>query len=386
MLIVLPPDRPASGLAPLLSSWRAAFPGQVWLALRRGLASPPNDAREERAVRAARSAAVPLVATNAVLMHRADRRPVADVLACLRTGRRIDEMGLDLLKNAERRLKSPAEMARLFRDRPEALEATLDIAGRIDFSLDQLRLDYPDEAGPDGRPAMVRLEQAVREGARERYPSGVPAPVQAQLERELAIIARLGYAPYFLTVYDLVRFARSSGILAQGRGSAANSAVCYVLGVTAVDPARSDLLFERFVSEERGEPPDIDVDFEHERREEVIQHVYERWGRHRAALTATVIHFRARLALREAGKALGLSEEVTSVLAAHARGEVPDDETVRALGLDPGAPRLRHALAVARALVGFPRHLSQHPGGSSSGRDGSTRWSRSGRPRCPIAP
>ena len=364
VLIVLPPDRPAPELAPLLSSWRAAFRGQVWLALRRGLASPPNDAREERAVRAARSAGVPLVATNAVLMHQAERRPVADVLACLRTGRGIDEMGLDLLKNAERRLKSPVEMARLFRDRPETVEATLDIAGRIGFSLDQLRLDYPDEAGPDGRPAMARLERAVREGARERYPSGVPAPVESQLERELAIIARLGYAPYFLTVYDLVRFARSQGILAQGRGSAANSAVCYVLGITAVDPARSDLLFERFVSEERGEPPDIDVDFEHERREEVIQHVYERWGRHRAALTATVIHFRARLALREAGKALGLSEEVTSVLAARGGGgEIPDDEAVRALGLDPGAPRLRHALAVARTLVGFPRHLSQHPGG-----------------------
>ena len=363
VLIVLPPDRPAPGLAPLLSSWRAAFPGQVWLALRRRLASPPNDAREEQAVRAARSAGVPLVATNAVLMHRAERRPVADVLACLRTGRRIDEMGLDLLKNAERRLKSPAEMVRLFRDRPEAVEATLDIAGRIGFSLDQLRLDYPDEVGPDGLPAMVRLEQAVREGASERYPSGVPAPVESQLERELAIIARLGYAPYFLTVYDLVRFARSQQILAQGRGSAANSAVCYVLGITAVDPARSDLLFERFVSEERGEPPDIDVDFEHERREEVIQHVYERWGRHRAALTATVIHFRARLALREAGKALGLSEEVTSVLAAHSGGEIPGDEEVRALGLDPEAPRLRHALTVARALVGFPRHLSQHPGG-----------------------
>ncbi len=363
VLIVLPPDRPAPDLAPLLSSWRTAFPGQVWLALRRWLAAPPNDAREEQAVLAARSAGVPLVATNAVLMHRADRHPVADVLACLRAGRRIDEMGLDLLKNAERRLKSPTEMARLFRDRPEAVEATLDIAGRIDFSLDELRLDYPDEAGPDGRPAMARLEQAVREGAGERYPFGVPASVESRIERELAIIARLGYAPYFLTVYDLVRFARSQEILAQGRGSAANSAVCYVLGITAVDPDRNDLLFERFVSEERGEPPDIDVDFEHERREEVIQHVYERWGRHRAALTATVIHFRARLALREAGKALGLSDEVTSVLAAHARGEVPDEETVRALGLDPRAPRLRHALAVARTLVGFPRHLSQHPGG-----------------------
>ena len=363
VLIVLPPDRTAPGLVPLLSAWRAAFPGQVWLALRRGLAAPPNDAREEQVIHAARAAGVPLVATNAVLMHRADRRPVADVLACLRTGRRIDEMGLDLLKNAERRLKSPVEMVRLFRDRPEAVEATLDIAGRIGFSLDQLRLDYPDEIGPGGRPAMVRLEQAVREGAGERYRFGVPAPVESQLKRELAIIARLGYAPYFLTVYDLVRFARSQGILAQGRGSAANSAVCYVLGITAVDPARSDLLFERFVSEERGEPPDIDVDFEHERREEVIQHVYERWGRHRAALTATVIHFRARLALREAGKALGLSEEVTSVLAAQCGGEVPDEETVRALGLDPGAPRLRHALAVARTLVGFPRHLSQHPGG-----------------------
>ena len=362
-LIVLPPDRPAAGLPSFLASWRAAFPGRVWLALRRLLAAPPNDAREEWAVRAARAAGVPLVATNAVLMHRPGRRPVADVLTCLRAGRRIDEMGLGLLKNAERRLKSPEEMARLFRDRPEAVEATLEIAGRIGFSLDQLRLDYPDERGPDGRPAFARLERAVREGAAARYGARVPAPVRDRIEHELGIIARLGYAPYFLTVYDLVRFARSRGILAQGRGSAANSAVCYVLGITEVDPARSDLLFERFVSEERGEPPDIDVDFEHERREEVIQHVYERWGRHRAALTATVIHFRARLALREAGKALGLSEEVTSALAAHARGEAPDDETVRSLGLDPRAPRLRRALAVARTLVGFPRHLSQHPGG-----------------------
>ena len=363
VLIVVPPERLGSDFSPVLSSWRAAFPGQVWLALRRLLAAPSNDAHEEWAASVARAAGVPLVATNAVLMHRPDRRPVADVLSCLRTGRCIDEMGLDLLKNAERRLKSPAEMARLFRDRPEAIEATLDIAGRIGFSLDQLSLDYPDEVGPGGRPAMVRLEQAVREGADERYGSRVPTPVQARIERELAIIDRLGYAPYFLTVYDLVRFARSRGILAQGRGSAANSAVCYMLGITAVDPDRNDLLFERFVSEERGEPPDIDVDFEHERREEVIQHVYDRWGRHRAALTATVIHFRARLALREAGKALGLSEEVTSVLAAHARGEVPEDEAVRALGLDPRAPRLRHALTVARTLIGFPRHLSQHPGG-----------------------
>lgn len=362
-LIVLPPDRPAAGLPSLLASWRAAFPGQVWLALRRLLAEPVNGACEEWAASAARAAGVPLVATNAVLMHRPDRRPVADVLACLRTGRRIDEMGLGLLKNAERRLKSPEEMVRLFRDRPEAVEATLEIAGRIGFSLDQLRLDYPDESGPGGVPALARLERAVREGVAERYGARAPAPVRTRIEHELAIIARLGYAPYFLTVYDLVRFARSRGILAQGRGSAANSAVCYVLRITEVDPARSDLLFERFVSEERGEPPDIDVDFEHERREEVIRHVYERWGRHRAALTAAVIHFRARLALREAGKALGLSGEVTSVLAAHARGEVPDDGTVRTLGLDPRAPRLRHALAVARTLVGFPRHLSQHPGG-----------------------
>ena len=362
-LIVLPPDRPAPDLVRVLASWRAAFPGQVWLALRRLLTSPPNDTREAWLADAARTAGTPLVATNAVLMHHPARRPVADVLACLRTGRRIDEMGLDLLKNAERRLKSPAEMARLFRDRPEAVEATTDVAARIGFSLGQLRLDYPDEAGSDGRPAQERLERAVREGAKERYRGGVPARVRDQLERELAIVRRLGYAAYFLTVYDLVRFAKSRGILAQGRGSAANSAVCYVLGITAVDPAHGDLLFERFVSEERGEPPDIDVDFEHERREEVIEHVYERWGRRRAALTATVIHFRARLALREAGKALGLSGEVTSVLAANARGGVPEDAEVRALGLDPRAPRLRQALAAARTLIGFPRHLSQHPGG-----------------------
>jgi error-prone DNA polymerase len=237
------------------------------------------------------------------------RKALLDVVTCIREGCTIDEAGFRLAANAERHLKSPREMAHLFRGHPQALARTLEIVARCTFSLDELSYEYPDEVTEEGRTPQQELAHLTWRGAGERYPGGLPGGVKATIEHELALIDELGYAPYFLTVADLVRFARSRGILCQGRGSAANSAVCYCLGITAVDPARLDLLFERFVSAERGEPPDIDVDFEHERREEVIQYIYEKYGRDRAGLTATVICYRGRGAIREVGKALGLSED-----------------------------------------------------------------------------
>ncbi|TVR08051.1 MAG: error-prone DNA polymerase, partial [Salinarimonadaceae bacterium] len=258
------------------------------------------------------------------------------------------------------------EMARLFRDAPDAIAQTRDLLARIDFSLDQLRYDYPEEPVPPGREANEWLAETARRCAAMRYPQGAPEKVAAQIEAELALIRKLDYARYFLTILDIVRFAESRGILCQGRGSAANSAVCYVLGITAVDPAENDLLFARFISQERREPPDIDVDFEHERREEVIQHIYEKYGRHRAGIAATVISYRPRSAMREVGKALGLSEDVTARLASTQWGswgrDIRDGHIAQA-GLDPHNPVLRRALDIARRLLGFPRHLSQHVGG-----------------------
>ncbi len=307
-----------------------------------------------------------LVATNDVCMHGPERKVLLDVVTCIREGCTIDQAGFRLAANAERHLKSPEAMAHLFRDYPEALVRTCEIAARCAFSLDELRYEYPDEITGEGRTPQEELARLTRRGARERYPGGVPAGVEATLAHELALIDELGYAPYFLTVTDLVRFARSRDILCQGRGSAANSAVCYCLGITAVDPARLDLLFERFVSTERGEPPDIDVDFEHARREEIIQYIYEKYGRDRAGLTATVICYRGRSAIREVGKALGLSDDRVAALAGALWGwsrEGLDEATVRELGLDPSDRRLELALDLARALIGFPRHLSQHVGG-----------------------
>ncbi|MEX2648087.1 MAG: error-prone DNA polymerase, partial [Alphaproteobacteria bacterium] len=279
----------------------------------------------------------------------------------------IETAGLRLHANAERHLKAPAEMARLFADHPDAIAATTEIAERQHFSLDELAYEYPDEAAPAGFSPDRYLRALALRGAAERYGGAVPERVRAILEHELALIARLGYAPYFLTVYDIVRFARERGILCQGRGSAANSAVCYCLGITAVDPDKFDLLFERFVSAERDEPPDIDVDFEHERREEVIQHVYAKYGRERAGLAATVISYRSRSAIRDVGKAMGLSEDSVAALAAAASGrwygEPFDAADIRLAGLDPADPHLRRTIALARELIGFPRHLSQHVGG-----------------------
>ena len=304
----------------------------------------------------------PLVATNDVHAHTPSRRPLQDVLTCIREHCTLEEAGWRLFANAERHLKPADEMARLFAGHEDALRRTVEIAEACDFNLDELRYEYPDT----GRSPDVELAELTWRGAAERYPGGVPEKVRALLEHELALIAELAYAPYFLTVHDIVRFARGQGILCQGRGSAANSAVCYCLGVTAVDPNRIDLLFERFVSAERDEPPDIDVDFEHERREEVIQYIYEKYGRDRAGLAATLITYRTRSAVREVAKAFGLSQDTAGALVGTIWGSDRrglDRGAVREAGLDAGDRTLRLALTLSRELIGFPRHLSQHVGG-----------------------
>ncbi len=314
-----------------------------------------------------RSAGTPLVAVGDVLYHEPRRRPLQDVLTCVRSGATITDAGLRLEANAERHLKSPREMQQLFDGYEAALLASLDIADACRFSLDELVYEYPDEPVPPGTTPQAHLEQLTWEGARWRFPGGIAPKVEKSIARELVLIADLGFAPYFLTVHDIVTFARSRGILCQGRGSAANSVVCYCLGVTAVNPTEVDLLFERFVSHARKEPPDIDVDFEHERREEVIQYIYARYGRDRAGLAATVISYRARSAVRDVGKAMGLSEDTVSALAGmvwgtRSGGTLPERH-VREAGLDPTDPLLAAVLDLSSQLVGFPRHLSQHVGG-----------------------
>jgi len=314
----------------------------------------------------------PLVAVNDVIYHAAERRPLADMLTCVREKCTLREAGLRLTVNAERHLKPPSDMARLFQNFPDAIARTVEIAKACRFSLGELKYEYPDEPVPDGKTAQQHLEDLTWTGARERYsldryPEGIPADVQKRLRDELQLIAKLDYARYFLTVYDVVAFARNQDkeILCQGRGSAANSAVCFCLGITSVNPDKSNLLFARFISENRGEPPDIDVDFEHERREEVIQYIYQRYGRHRAAICATVVHYRSRRAIREVGKVLGLTEDVTAALAKTVWGYgdgLPDDH-IRQAGLDPDNPAIRQAVDLADELIGFPRHLSQHVGG-----------------------
>ena len=308
----------------------------------------------------------PLVAVNDVFYHAPERRPLADVLTCIREKCTIAEAGLRLAVNSERHLKSPAEMARLFANVPAAIARTVEIAEACGFSLGELKYEYPDEPVPPGKTAQQHLDDLTAAGAAKRYPNGVPANVQKRLGEELALIAKLDYARYFLTVHDVVAYAREEKkILCQGRGSAANSAVCFCLGITEVNPNESELLFARFISENRNEPPDIDVDFEHERREEVIQYIYQRYGRDRAAICATVVHYRSRRAIREVGKALGLTEDITAALAKTVWGEsegVPDGH-IRHAGLDPANPAIRQAVMLADELIGFPRHLSQHVGG-----------------------
>ena len=310
----------------------------------------------------------PMLATNDVHFHHPARKRLADVMACIREGVTIGEAGYLLAPHAEAHLKPPAEMARLFRDHPAAIARTQDVAEACTFSLDELKYEYPDEPVPKGTSPQKHLEALTWAGAKERYPEGLPDKVRANLVKELALIGKLGYAPYFLTVHDIVNFARTREppILCQGRGSAANSAVCYCIGITAVDPAAIDLLFERFISEERKEPPDIDVDFEHERREEVIQYIYARYGRERAGLAATVITYRGRSAVREVGKVMGLSEDVTSALAGIVWGRMSEemsDERLKEAGLDAADPVIMQVLDICDELIGFPRHLSQHVGG-----------------------
>ncbi len=314
----------------------------------------------------------PLVAVNDVAYHAPERRPLADIVTCIREKCTLAEAGLRLAVNAERHLKSPAEMARLFKNFPDAIARTIDIASVCNFSLGQLKYEYPDEPMPEGKTAQQHLADLTWAGARDRYlkdqyPDGIPADVEKRLNDELALIARLDYARYFLTVHDVVHFARrqEKEILCQGRGSAANSAVCYCLGITSVNPDKTQLLFARFISENRGEPPDIDVDFEHERREEVIQYIYKRYGRDRAAICSTVVHYRSRRAIREVGKVLGLTEDVTAALArtVWGYGDGLPDEHIRQAGLDPFNPAIRQAVHLADDLIGFPRHLSQHVGG-----------------------
>jgi len=367
IFVLLPPTAPAApdaGFAATLAEMRAGLGRDCFLAAQY-LYAGADAARIARLAALAAAAGTPLVATNDARMHAAERRPLLDVLTCIRARCTIDTAGRRLAANAERHLKPPAEMARLFAAWPEAVARAAEIAGRCRFSLDDLRYDYPTDPAPGGGDPQTALERLTWEGAEERYSNKIPDKVTEMLEYELGLISELGYAPYFLTVHDIVRFARGRGILCQGRGSAANSAVCYCLGITAVDPARMDMLFERFISTERDEPPDIDVDFEHERREEVIQYIYAKYGRERAGLAATVISYRARSALRETGKAMGLSGDTLDALsrANWGRRSRLEKDTMREAGLDPADRRVRLTLTLARQIMGFPRHLSQHVGG-----------------------
>jgi error-prone DNA polymerase len=316
--------------------------------------------------RLARRSRSPLIAVNDVFYHHPDQRELQDVLTCIREHVTLREAGQRLEANAERHLKHPSEMSRLFRDYPEAIAETLHFASKITFRLNELRHNYPHEPVPPGKTADGHLRDLTQAGLQERYPDGVPSKVAGIAEKELAFIQQREIAHYFLTVHDIVAFAKSKGILCQGRGSAANSVVCYALGVTGVNPDKFEVMFERFLNPERREPPDIDVDFEHERREEVIQYIYQRYGRQRAALTATVISYRSRSAIREVGKVFGLSEDVTGKLAdtvwgSHG-GEMKEHQ-IRQAERDPANAAVMQAVHFANQLTGFPRHLSQHVGG-----------------------
>ena len=365
-LVLAPPRRPdPAKLRPVLDALNEAHPGLAWLAAAMGYG--PSDARRlDLLAELALAAETPLLACNDVLYHDPSRRRLQDVMTCIREHVSLREAGRRLQPNGERHLKPAHEMARLFRDHPDALAQSGFLLQLCDFDLGQLRYEYPREPVPPGRTPQAHLEALSLQGLRWRYGEHPPDKVVRQMHEEFAFIARKDYAHYFLTVHEIVRFARDKGILCQGRGSAANSVVCFCLGVTAVDPAHHDLLFARFISDERDEPPDIDVDFEHERREEVIQHLYDTYGRSRAAICATVIHYRPRSAIREVGKVLGLTEDVTAALAGMVWGSwggEPDPDHVRQTGLDPDNPQVAEALELAGQLIELPRHLSQHVGG-----------------------
>ena len=357
----------AGNLSDILPHLAAGLPGLDHLAASYCYAGD-DIARIDRLDALARANGLSLLATNDVHYHVPDRRPLQDVMTAIRHKTTVARAGHLLHANAERHLKGPEEMQRLFERWPHAIRAAREVADACQFSLDELKYEYPEEIYPDGVSPQTHLESETWKGTKRRYPSGLPDTVKKTLERELALIGKLDLARYFLTIKDIVDFARSVDppILCQGRGSAANSAVCYCLEITSVDPAKHQLLFDRFISEERKEPPDIDVDFEHERREEVIQHIYRKYGRHRPGLTATVIHYRPRMAIREVGKAMGLSEDVTSALARTVWGgwgkEVSEKHAAET-GMDVTDPHLRRVLKLTEQMVGMPRHLSQHVGG-----------------------
>ncbi|WDR01288.1 error-prone DNA polymerase [Devosia algicola] len=362
ILIALPADI-SSAISPIQKLQRR-YPGHVFLG-----AAPHYDGSDQAwfdgCARLALQTSAPMVAVGDVLMHRGGRRQLADVLTCLREKITIDAIGTRALPNAERRLKSATDMARLYASHPAAIRRTLEIATRCSFDLSDLSYEYPDEIS-DGETPQKRLERLAREGLVRRCPQGIPERYNALAAKELSLVEELGYAAYFLTVHDIVQEARSRDILCQGRGSAANSILCWALGITDVSPDMIGMVFERFISRHRGEPPDIDVDFEHERREEIIQWIYEKYGRHRAGLCATVIHFRTRAAIREVGKVMGLSQDVTAGLSSQIWGmsdDGADSERIRELGLDPNDRRLFQTIRLIDEMVGFPRHLSQHVGG-----------------------
>ncbi|MDW3116978.1 MAG: error-prone DNA polymerase [Roseovarius pacificus] len=364
MILIALPQGGLNAAAPHIRQMQRHFPGHVFLG-----AAPRYDGSDQAylnaCARLALGTSAPMVAVGDVLMHRASRRQLADVLTCMREHITIDRIGTRALPNAERHLKGHADMERVFRNHPAALRRTLDIAARCSFCLSELSYEYPDEIS-EGEPPQTRLERLAQDGLKRRYPNGAPQRVHDLMEKELKLVAELGFPAYFLTVHDIVQFARSRGILCQGRGSAANSILCYLLGITDVSPDQIAMVFERFISKHRGEPPDIDVDFEHERREEVIQWIYEKYGRHRAGLCATVIHFRSRAAIREVGKVMGLSQDVTAGLSGQIWGMSnggADPERIRELGLDPTDRRLAQTIRLIGEIIGFPRHLSQHVGG-----------------------
>ncbi|HEX4178303.1 MAG TPA: PHP domain-containing protein, partial [Rhizomicrobium sp.] len=360
LLIVMPPENPG-GIKPALTQ----LGPNTWLAA--SMLYTGEDRRHLRDLkRLSREARVPLIAVNDALYHDEKRRALQDVVTCIREHLTLEQAGKKLEANAERHLKHPGEMTRLFDAAPDAVAQTLRFAAKIDFTLDMLKQNYPHEPVPPGKSADGHLRDLTKAGLKSRYPDGTPFKVARLAMKELRFIAEQQIAHYFLTVHDIVKYAESREILCQGRGSAANSAVCYALGVTAVDPNTFDVLFERFLSAERREPPDIDVDFEHERREEVIQYIYRRYSRRRAALTATVICYRSRSAIREVGKVFGLTEDVTGKLAdtvwGHHGGEL-EEHQVRQGDCDPSNLAVARAVHFAGALTGFPRHLSQHVGG-----------------------
>ena len=366
---VVIPDRATDASA--LEHYIQLFGNRLSIAISRHL-EPADDARLEHMTDLASQTGIALVATNDVHMHCADRKAMHDVVTCIREGVKLTEAGSLLFPNAERRLKSGDEMATLLPEHAEAIARSAQIADACTFNMRELRYEYPQEVTEDGLSMREYLKRETWRGAARIYGETVPEKVSKQLTHELALIAEMDYDAYFLTVYDIVKFARSQGILCQGRGSAANSAVCHCLGITPVDPNRNNLLFERFISRERAEPPDIDVDFEHERREEVIQYIYKKYGRHRAGLTATVIRYRGRSSIREVGKVLGLSLDQVDRLAKNRQwwddGD-KGDERIREAGLDPKDRNVALARKLATEIQGFPRHLSQHVGGFVIARD-----------------